>query len=94
MSEAPSNIGAIGRYVFAPDIFSYLRNIPPGRGKEIQLTDAIKLLIKTSGKDVYAQKLDGKRYDAGDKVGYVKAILDFALERNELSANLNDYFTH
>jgi UTP--glucose-1-phosphate uridylyltransferase len=94
VAEALSNIGAVGRYVLAPEIFSYLKDIPLGKGREIQLTDAIRMLIKKAGKNVYACKVKGKRYDAGDKLGYIKAIIDFALERDDLKADVRAYLKH
>ena len=82
VEEAPSNIGTVGRYVLTPEIFDCIKKTPPGKGNEIQLTDAIRLLIEEE--DVYGYAFDGKRYDAGDKVRYVEAIIDFALEREDL----------
>jgi UTP--glucose-1-phosphate uridylyltransferase len=79
---APSNIGAVGRYVFTPQIFDCIRGTDPGKGGEIQLTDAIRKLLHHQ--DVYAYRFQGTRYDAGDKIGYIKSIIDFALERDEL----------
>lgn len=82
IEEAPSNIGAIGRYVFTPEIFDCIKNTSKGYGNEIQLTDGIRLL--KNYQDVYALSFDGIRYDTGDKAGYVNAIIDFALMNNEL----------
>ncbi len=79
--EAPSNIGAIGRYVFTPEIFECLEHTPPGVGGEVQLTDGIRVLLQFQ--EVYAHAFQGKRYDTGDKAGYVTAIIDFALENPE-----------
>lgn len=78
VEEAPSNIGAIGRYVFAPEIFEYLKRTTPGVGGEIQLTDGIRILVQFQ--EIYAHLFQGKRYDTGYKAGYIKAIIDFALE--------------
>lgn len=78
VEEAPSNIGAIGRYVFTPEIFECLKHTTPGVGGEIQLTDGIRILHQFQ--DIYAHLFQGKRYDTGDKAGYIKAIIDFALE--------------
>ena len=66
-----------------------LRNL--GKGNEIQLTDAIRMLISRGKKDVYAYKFKGERYDAGDKLGYVKAIINFALEREDLREEIVRY---
>ena len=89
--EAPSNIGTVGRYILTPEIFPCIKETLPGRGNEIQLTDAIRMLIRKENKDVYAYKFRGKRYDAGDKHGYVKAIIDFALEREDLKEEVRSY---
>ena len=91
LEEAPSNIGTVGRYVLTPEIFSCIKETPLGKGNEIQLTDAIRILIKKEKKDVYACKFQGKRYDAGDKLGYVKAIIDFALKREDLRGEVEKY---
>ena len=80
--DAPSNLAVLGRYVLTPDIFTYLKNQPPGAGNEIQLTDAIARLAKDQ--DVYAYDFEGIRYDVGDKVGFLKAQIDFALAREDL----------
>lgn len=80
--EAPSNIGAIGRYVFTPEIFECLKHTIPGVGGEIQLTDGIRFLLQFQ--EIYAHLFQGKRYDTGDKAGYIKAIIDFALENPEM----------
>jgi len=89
LEEAPSNIGTVGRYVFTPEIFDCITETPPGKGNEIQLTDAIRILIEEE--DVYGYAFEGKRYDAGDKVEYVKAIIDFALERDDLKEEVARY---
>jgi len=89
LEEAPSNIGTVGRYILTPEIFDCVKETPPGKGNEIQLTDAIRMLIKEE--DVYGYAFTGKRYDAGDKIGYVKAIVDFALEREALKEEIEGY---
>jgi len=81
VEEAPSNFAVIGRYILTPDIFSALEQIKPGRGGEYQLTDAINYLLKN--RSVYGVLFKGKRYDAGDKYGFLKATIDFALQREE-----------
>ena len=91
LEEAPSNIGTVGRYILTPEIFDCIESTPVGKGNEIQLTDAIRLLIMKEKKDVYAYKFKGKRYDAGDKLGYVKAIIDFAIEREDLRGEIERY---
>ena len=87
--DAPSNLAIIGRYILPPDIFDALDRTAPGRGGEIQLTDAIRNLIKTA--PVYAYRFEGKRYDAGDKLGFLKATVEFALERSDLGGPFREY---
>ncbi|MDG6244408.1 MAG: UTP--glucose-1-phosphate uridylyltransferase GalU [Methanolobus sp.] len=84
--EAPSNIGAIGRYVFTPEILDCIKQTTAGVGNEIQLTDGIRLLNQEQ--KIYAYRFTGKRYDTGDKVEYVKAIIDFALENEEIKEDI------
>jgi len=87
--DAPSNLAIIGRYVLTPEIFSCIESIEPGSGGEIQLTDAMKYMLKT--KPIYGLKFEGKRYDAGDKFGFLKATVEFALEREDLGPKFRDY---
>jgi UTP--glucose-1-phosphate uridylyltransferase len=87
--EAPSNLAAIGRYVLTHDIFEALRETEPGRGGEIQLTDAINRLAKEQA--FYAYKFDHGRYDVGNKLDYLKATVEFALERDELGDDFRRY---
>jgi UTP--glucose-1-phosphate uridylyltransferase len=89
LDEAPSNIGAVGRYILTPKIFECIRKTGHGKGNEIQLTDAIRLL--KSEEEVYGYVFEGTRYDAGDKAGYVKAIIDSALERADLKEETGKY---
>jgi UTP--glucose-1-phosphate uridylyltransferase len=91
LEEAPSNIGTVGRYILTPEIFDCIKETPQGKGNEIQLTDAIRMLIKKKKRAVYAYKFKGKRYDAGDKLGSIKAIVDFALEREDLREEVEMY---
>jgi UTP--glucose-1-phosphate uridylyltransferase len=86
---APSNLGAIGRYIFIPEIFDCLKRTPPGVGDEIQLTDAIHLHLQQH--PVYAYQFHGKRYDTGDKLGYIETIVDFALKDPHLQKNLKKF---
>jgi len=88
-SEAPSNLAIIGRYVLTPDIFESIENIDPGAGGEIQLTDALRRLLRS--RPIYAYKFDGKRYDAGDKLGFLKATVEFALRRHDLGGPFREY---
>lgn len=88
-SEAPSNLAIIGRYVLTSDIFQSLENIEPGSGGEIQLTDGLKHLLR--GRPIYGYKFEGKRYDAGDKLGFLKATVEFALNRYDLGTAFRAY---
>lgn len=91
LEEAPSNIGTVGRYILTPEIFLCIKNTPLGKGNEIQLTGAIRMLIRKEKKDVYACKFQGKRYDVGDKLEYVKATIDSALESEDLKEEIGRY---
>lgn len=82
VEEAPSNIAILGRYIITPDIFDILENQEPGKCGEIQLTDALKTLANHEA--IYAYNFEGKRYDVGDKLGFLEATVDFALKRPEL----------
>jgi UTP--glucose-1-phosphate uridylyltransferase len=88
-SEAPSNLAIIGRYVLTPDIFASLRQTAPGAGSEIQLTDGIRHLLKS--RPVYALKFEGTRYDAGDKLGFLKATVEYALRHETLGEDFRVY---
>jgi len=88
-SEAPSNLAIIGRYVLTPEIFDSLQAIDPGAGGEIQLTDALKHMLRN--RPIYAYRFDGERYDAGDKLGFLKATVEFALRRHDLGAPFREY---
>ena len=79
----------MGRYVLTPEIFEMLEDQEPGTGGEIQLTDAIDRLMDRQA--VYAYDFQGKRYDVGDKFGFIKATIDFALEREDLGQQVRDY---
>jgi len=88
VDEAPSRLAVLGRYIIEPEIFYLLEDTPPGRGGEIQLTDALRRLAAL--KPVYAYNFDGRRYDVGDKQGYLEATVEFALKRPDL----RDKFLH
>ena len=90
VDEAPSNLAALGRYVREPEIFSYLKNTKPGKGGEIQLTDAI-LAMKNNGEKLYAYNFDGLRYDTGDKFGMFVANVEFGLRHEELKDRVKEY---
>ena len=87
--KAPSNLAILGRYIITPEIFDILSDLPPGKGDEIQLTDALKELSKKEA--MYAYDFEGKRYDVGDKLGFLEATVDFALKREELKDGFLDY---
>jgi UTP--glucose-1-phosphate uridylyltransferase len=87
--DAPSNYAIMGRYVLRPEIFDILEVLPPGAGGEIQLTDAINELNRIQA--VLAYHFNGVRYDVGDKFGFVKATLDFALQREDLKDDVRNY---
>jgi UTP--glucose-1-phosphate uridylyltransferase len=86
--EAPSNLCVMGRYVFTPEIFDALENTPPGRGGEIQLTDAIALLIDKQ--PVYAYAFETGRFDVGNKLDYLRATVQIALERPDLADDFRE----
>jgi UTP--glucose-1-phosphate uridylyltransferase len=88
-ADAPSNLAIIGRYVLMPEIFASIEAIQPGKGGEIQLTDALKHLLQD--RPVYGYRFEGTRYDAGDKLGFLKATIEFALRRPDLGKPLRDY---
>jgi UTP--glucose-1-phosphate uridylyltransferase len=87
--EAPSTMAAIGRYVFTPEIFDALRDTEPGRDGEIQLTDAINLLAQEQA--VYAYRFDRGRFDVGNKLDYLKATVEFAIEREDVGQEFRNY---
>ena len=92
VEEAPSNIAILGRYIITPAIFEILENQAPGKGGEIQLTDALKTLGQQEA--IYAYNFEGRRYDVGDKLGFLEATIDFALKRDNLKDGLMDYITN
>jgi UTP--glucose-1-phosphate uridylyltransferase len=87
--QAPSNLGVTGRYVLPPEIFDYLENTKPGAGGEIQLTDGLRMLAQNQG--LYAHVYVGKTYDAGDKLGFLKATVEFALKNPHLGEDFRNY---
>ena len=89
VEEAPSNVAILGRYIITPEIFNILENQEPGKGGEIQLTDALKTLGKQEA--IYAYNFEGRRYDVGDKLGFLEATIDFALKRDNLRDDLLAY---
>lgn len=89
IETAPSNIAILGRYILKPDIFRILENQKPGKNNEIQLTDALKTLCESQA--MYAFEFEGKRYDVGEKFGFLQATVEFALKNNELKDEFLDY---
>lgn len=89
ISEAPSRVAALGRYVITPEVFEVLEQTAPGKGGEIQLTDALRVMAHAG--NVYAYCFQGKRYDTGDKLGFLKATVEYALRRDDLG---DDFYTY
>lgn len=88
-NEAPSNLAIIGRYILTPGIFTALEHTKPGKGGEIQLTDGIRLLMEKE--PIYAYEFDGIRHDAGDKLGFLKATVEFGLKNKEFGTEFRGY---
>jgi UTP--glucose-1-phosphate uridylyltransferase len=88
-AQAPSNLAVIGRYIITPEIFGILESCEPGRGGEIQLTDALRILNKQ--RPMVICPIQGKRYDVGDKLGYIEATIEIALQREDLQVALKAY---
>lgn len=88
--EAPSNMAVIGRYVFTPELFEAIEKIEPGAGGELQVADAMRILL-AKGQPFYAMKVEGTRHDAGDKLGFLIATVEFALKREDLGADFREY---
>lgn len=89
IEEAPSNIAILGRYIVTPRIFDILDNTKPGKGNEIQLTDALLQLVREEA--MYAYNFEGRRYDVGDKLGYLQATVEYALRKPELREGFIEY---
>lgn len=89
IEEAPSRMAVLGRYIISPEIFAILGETKPGKGGEIQLTDALKVLAQREA--VYAYDFEGKRYDLGDKLGFLQATVEFALRREDFGADFKSY---
>ena len=88
--EAPSNLAIIGRYILTPTIFETLERTPLGAGGELQLTDGLRGLL-SAGEKIYGYTFEGKRHDAGDKLGFLKATVEFALKRPDLGPDFAEY---
>lgn len=89
IKEAPSRFAALGRYVITPEVFDILEQTKPGKGGEIQLTDALRVMPRCG--NVYAYNFTGKRYDTGNKLGYLKAVVEFALRLEDLGEGFREY---
>ncbi len=89
LADAPSNLAVIGRYVLTPAVFETLSAIKPGAGGELQLTDGLRGLLKKE--KMYAYVYEGRRHDTGDKLGFLKATVEFALKRDDLGGQFRDY---
>jgi UTP--glucose-1-phosphate uridylyltransferase len=89
LAEAPSNLAIIGRYILTPAIFDVLEKTQVGKGGELQLTDGMKSLLRQE--KMYAYVYEGKRHDTGDKLGFLKATVEFALKRDDLGGPLKEY---
>ncbi len=89
VEESPSNLVIAGRYVFTPDIFDYLSRTEPGKSGEIQLTDAMRMMVRRRA--MYGLRLDGKRCDIGNKIGFIRTNIEFALKRPDMAEELRAY---
>ena len=89
--EAPSNIASVGRYIFTPTIFDCIRATPVGLNNELQIADSLSILREKE--NIYAFEFIGRRYDIGDKFGYIEAIIDFSLENKEIGDKVRDYLS-
>jgi len=88
-SDAPSNLAIIGRYILTPEVFKSLETIEPGAGGELQLTDGLKHVLRS--RPIYGYRFEGRRYDAGDKQGFLEATVEFALKRHDLGQQFRSY---
>ncbi len=89
LAKAPSNLAIVGRYILTPDIFDEITNTTPGAIGEIQITDAMRALLRK--RDFYAVRFEGTRYDAGDKLGFLIATVEFALKHKDLAPEFRQY---
>lgn len=89
IKEAPGRFAALGRYVITPEVFDIMEQTKPGKGGEIQLTDALRVMARCG--NAYAYNFTGKRYDTGNKLGYLKAVVEFALRREDLGEGFREY---
>ena len=89
IETAPSNLAIASRYIFTPELFDFLAKTPRGKGNEIQLTDAMSMMLETEA--MFGLKIAGKRHDIGNKLEFIKATIDFALQRDEFKNNIKEY---
>jgi UTP--glucose-1-phosphate uridylyltransferase len=89
IEAAPSNLAIASRYIFTPELFDFLAKTPRGKGNEIQLTDAMTMMLETEA--MFGLKIAGKRHDIGNKLEFIKATIDFALQRDEFKNNIKEY---
>lgn len=89
IEAAPSNLAIASRYIFTPELFDFLAKTPRGKGNEIQLTDAMTMMLATES--MFGLKIDGKRHDIGNKLEFIKATIDFALQRDEFKTQIKEY---
>ncbi len=87
--EAPSRLAIAGRYLLTPDVFDFIPPTPPGNGSEIQLTEALRALVRT--RPMYGLKLEGKRCDIGNKEGFIRTNIEFALKRSDMAEDLREF---
>ncbi len=90
LEDAPSNLAIIGRYILTPNVFDTLEHTPLGAGGELQLTDGLRGLLQ-AGEKIYGYTFEGKRHDTGDKLGFLKATVEFALKRSDLGQDFRNY---
>ena len=92
VEDAPSNLAIVGRYILTPEVFASIEAVEPGKGGEIQLTDGLRHLLRS--RPVYGLKFEGSRFDAGDKLGFLEATVEFALKRHDLGEAFREYLRH
>jgi UTP--glucose-1-phosphate uridylyltransferase len=88
-SEAPSRLAIAGRYVLTPEIFAYIDRTPPGIGNEVQLTDALRLMSKD--REIYAHKFQGKRYDIGNRLDYMRTLVELGVKRGDIGPDFRAF---
>jgi UTP--glucose-1-phosphate uridylyltransferase len=89
VEKSPSNLAIAGRYILTPEIFKAIEQTPPGKNGEIQLTDAMKIMLRRES--IYCNIIEGKRYDIGNKLDYLKTIVEFALKRKEFAKQFRQF---